>query len=492
MITHFTGRLCNTPNSYWSASDLRQKIQYWRSMFSLELTRIKGLQAIGILADNSSDWIAIDLAAAELDLPLVPFPSFFTDAQLLHLVEEAQVGLLITDQTERIQALGFTSTSHDPSSSLQVMNRSCKDVNLLPKGIHKITFTSGTTGTPKGVCLNTAQQRQVAQSLKLATKSLNIKTHLCLLPLSVLLENIAGIYAPMLANATIACPPLREVGLIGSSQFDAQQCLRAIEQFQAESIILLPQMLHAILHELRPHDPRIQSLKFVAVGGGKVPSILLKQAQQMKLPVYEGYGLSECASVVCLNTPEQHKMLSVGKPIQGVEIRVDEQQEVWVKGRGFKGYLHELKSGKTHALDAQTWFPTGDLGSLSEDGFLNIHGRKKNLIITSFGRNISPEWPESVLLSSGAFAQAIVFGEAQPTLGAVLVPFPSCTAEHIQTAIRWVNQQLPDYATIKRHIIAEAAFTPSNGLSTANGRIKREAVFARYVQHLCPSHQEPI
>lgn len=483
MFSSFTGILYSSPGSGWSRTQLDENIAYWKAVFAEHPDVLNREASIGVLADNGPDWIALDLAAAELQLSFVPVPTFFTREQLMHLMEEAQISLLITDQAERADALGFERIGSSPNGQLLITNRSLHSSPRLPGNVHKITFTSGTTGSPKGVCLSTNQQIAVAKSLALATQSLHIQTHLCLLPFSVLLENIAGIYAPMLANASVACPPLHRVGLTGASQFDAQQCLNAIAQFQAESVILLPQMLHAMLHALQANDSRVQTLKFMAVGGGKVPEALLLKAKQMQLPVFEGYGLSECASVVCLNTPEQQRTGTVGQPIQGVELRVDAQQEIWVKGRGFEGYLHELKAGSTRPLDANAWLPTGDLGERSDDGFLRIHGRKKNLIITSFGRNISPEWPESVLLSSGAFAQAVVFGEAQPQLGAVLVPFPACTEADIRAALAWTNQQLPDYAQIQEVIVSKEPFTPHNGLSTTNGRIKREAVLA---QHTAP------
>jgi long-chain acyl-CoA synthetase len=490
MFSSLTSKLYRNPESTWDRSQLDQNIAYWKTLFCENPSLINREASVGVLADNGPDWIALDLAAADLKLSFVPVPAFFTHEQLMHLVEEAQICLLITDQTERAEALGFESVIASQNSNLWITKRSLVAPPALPENVHKITFTSGTTGLPKGVCLSTDQQMNVAQSLALATQSLHIQTHLCLLPFSVLLENIAGVYAPMLANASIVCPPLREVGLTGASQFDAHQCLNAIARFQAESIILLPQMLHAILHALQPDDTRPQSLKFIAVGGGKVPEALLIKAHQMQLPVFEGYGLSECASVVCLNTPKQQRTGTVGKAIHGVELHVDEHQEIWVKGRGFEGYLHELKTGKTRPLNAESWLPTGDLGNLSSDGFLSIHGRKKNLIITSFGRNISPEWPESVLLSSGAFAQVVVFGEAQAQLGAVLVPFPGCTEDQIHTAIAWANQHLPDYAQIKEIIVSKTPFTPHNGLSTSNGRIKREAVLAQHAPRTSPSTQE--
>lgn len=460
-----------------------------------------GLQ-IALLADNSPSWIAVDLACASLvrsgfPSTLVPLPDFFTNEQLSHLVKEAQVTLLLTDNPQRAAELGFEVMTEQescsnfpliwmrPNSALQSSTQPMSPSTAKAlRPVQKITFTSGTTGQPKGVCLTVDQQWQVAAALDHATRSLSIKRHLCLLPMAVLLENIAGVYAPLLANAEIICPPLKEVGLTGASQFDANRCLDAIAEFQAESIILLPQTLFALLQAIQPGDPRIRSLKCVAVGGGKVPAGLLALSALHGLPVFEGYGLSECSSVVCLNTVANHKPGTVGKPLQGVHVRIADDSEIWVKrdgSRGFEGYLHQLgQTNQNPLIHDDGWMPTGDLGATDEDGFVSIQGRKKNLIITGFGRNVSPEWPESVLLESGQFFQAVVFGEGMSSLCAVVVPRPGFKPEQLNQLLSTVNARLPDYAQVQQVCVAPELFSHTNGLATANGRVRREAIWNAY------------
>jgi long-subunit acyl-CoA synthetase (AMP-forming) len=127
------------------------------------------------------------------------------------------------------------------------------------------------------------------------------------------------------------------------------------------------------------------------------------------------------------------------------------------------------------------WLATGDLGRLDEDGFLHIEGRRKHVLITSYGRNVSPEWPEAELLAGGAIAQAAVFGEARPRLCALVVPArPAVHDEAIDAQVRAANRRLPDYARIGRWLRADAPFTPQNGLATPNGRLRREAVWKAY------------
>ena len=480
LLKQFTGKLIGGENQVMTAIELRSQVNAWVS----HLTQTHPpLQAVGILADNSPAWLALDIACASLNIALVPLPAFFTDEQLKHAVSEAGISSLVTDHGQRGQRLGFQMMPQDldaPMLMMRCLNLEC----LTPPNIQKITFTSGTTGEPKGVCLTQGQQLAVANGLQLATGSLDIKRHLCLLPFSVLLENIAGLYAPMMAGADIVCPPLAETGLQGAASFDASQCLDAIARYRAESIILLPQMLMALLQASSPSDERWKTLKFIAVGGGKVPMGLLTLAKWFNLPVYEGYGLSECASVVCLNTPAKSKPGTVGTPIDGVQIKVDSNQEIWVKGRLFSGYLHELKAGTCALSNEDGWLPTGDLGKIDSDGFLTIQGRKKNLIITGFGRNISPEWPEGLLLSTGLFLQAAVFGEGQAGLSAMLVLRAPGDINKVEDALEKVNLQLPDYARITQHLLIKDPFSFNNGLCTANGRIRRDAIWHAYNNQL--------
>jgi long-chain acyl-CoA synthetase len=334
----------------------------------------------------------------------------------------------------------------------------------LPPGTSKITFTSGTTGTPKGVFLGAAQQWAVARAVADATRGLRLRRHLCLLPLSVLLENVGGVYAPLAAGMEFCVPPLREVGLQGSSSFDARACLAAIQRWQADSVILLPQMLAAMCTALEHGAEAPRSLKFAAVGGAKLSPVLLLRARALGLPVYEGYGLSECASVVALNVPGADRPGAVGRPLPHAVVRIL-NDEIYVNTTG-------------------EWIASGDLGRLDADGFLHIGGRRKHVLITSFGRNVSPEWPEAELLAGPAIAQAAVFGEARARLCALIVPAPGAPQAAVDAQVQAANTRLPDYAQIAAWLRADAPFTPQNGFATANGRARRDALWQAYAARL--------
>ncbi|MGB4562895.1 MAG: AMP-binding protein, partial [Methylophilaceae bacterium] len=158
---------------------------------------------------------------------------------------------------------------------------------------------------------------------------------------------------------------------------------------------------------IKKHHIVLDSLKFIAVGGAKVPVNLIEQGRALGLPVYEGYGLSECSSVVAVNTQSSNRVGSVGNILPSRKVRIiDDEIEV---------YLHEgLRYLKGESI-APGWYKTGDLGYIQDD-FLYVNGRKKNLVITSVGRNISPEWPEALLLEDPRVFQAMVTCFDEPYL----------------------------------------------------------------------------
>lgn len=406
------------------------------------------MRVVGLMADNGPAWVTADRAAQEMGDVLVPLPAFFTPAQLEHAV--AATGM--------DHVLGAPLPGFEPDgemAGLPCWRRDAQPVRL-PPGTSKVTFTSGTTGAPKAVCLSTRRQWAVARSLAEATSGLGLRRHLCLLPLPVLLENVAGVYAPQFAGMEFCVPPLAEVGFSGSSSFDALACLAAIERWQPDSVILLPQMLVALVAAIERGAPPPRSLRFAAVGGAKVAAQLIGHARSLGIPAYEGYGLSECASVVSLNVPGADRVGSVGRALAHAQVRI-------VDG--------EIQ------VDSLS---TGDLGRIDAEGYLYIEGRKKSVLITSYGRNVSPEWPEAELLAGPAIAQAAVFGDARPRLCALVVPAAGASAAAVDAQVRAANQRLPDYARIGSWLPADEPFTPGNGLATATGRARRERIWQAY------------
>ena len=433
------------------------------------------IRVAAFAADNGVSWLVVDLAAQLAGTVLVPLPPFFSREQIAHALADSGADALLADP-------GLPALHDFDGPTLEPLPGPLGDVAWcrlrsnpaapMPAGTAKVSYTSGTTGKPKGVCLRQASMDTVADSLRRAVADLQIARHLCVLPLPTLLENIAGVYAPLMNGAEIVMLRASDTGLGGASRFDAARLLACLETHRAESIILVPQLLGALVEALERGAPRPPSLKLVAVGGGRVSAALLRRADRLGLPVYEGYGLTECASVVALNTPAARRIGSVGRPLPHAEVTIDAHGEIEVAGTTVSGYVGGDEVPRRLA--------TGDLGHFDADGFLYVTGRRKNMFITSFGRNVSPEWVEAELCEEPAVAQAAVFGEARPWNVAVVVPARAARPEQLRGAIEAANRRLPDYARIGDWVVAARPFTPGTGELTANGRNRRPAIWARY------------
>ena len=436
-----------------------------------------GAQRIASRLDNGATWLALDLAIRERDVVHVPLPTFFSPAQVAHALTSSGADALIVPAGAPLPD-AFADCPAQPLGEELTLLRLAPTPIALPAGTACITYTSGTTGAPKGVCLDAASLLAVARSLADAAAPLAPKRHLCLMPLSTLLENVAGLYAALLSGAEIAVPPLAEVGYTGASGLDVPTLIACLHRYRPESAILLPQLLLALVVAAEHGATLPDSLKFLAVGGGRVGPALLARAEALGLPVYEGYGLSECASVVCLNRPGASRMGSVGRPLPHARV-VAIDGELFVEGVRSLGYLGE--DGLPSGTLSQNMIATGDIGHIDADGYVHITGRKKHLFITSFGRNVSPEWVESELLQHAAFAQAIVCGEAQPFNVAIVRPRRADSDDAaLLEALREVNRGLPDYAQVRDIVRADAPFSFADGLLTSNGRPRRDAILARY------------
>lgn len=430
------------------------------------------VRRLGLYTGNSLEWVLLDLAAAYLDIPVVPIPLFFSFDQRQHLLDNSQVDAVFTSQSlplERGRAVEssllagkFVMTGASPQSTV---------------GFSKITYTSGSTGTPKGVCLSANVMTSIADSLAQALQPSNLGRHLCLLPFATLLENVAGIYLPLLMGRSLVIEDCERIGLLSNHSFDPQRFASAVQRYDIHSVILLPQMLKSIIEA--GLSEKLVSLKFIAVGGGKVAPDLLESAVAQGLPVFEGYGLTECGSCVALNTPAHCRLGSVGKPLSHAGVRITDSGEVYVSGAAMEGYIGDAT--------AVSEIATGDAGFIDHDGYLYITGRIKNTIISSFGRNISPEWVESQFLAESCIQQIAVFGEAQPHLAAVIQPAAGVGARAIGRVIERINRELPDYARLGAWHCSEWAFSAENGTLTTNGKLCRDVIAAQFTDVLYPS-----
>lgn len=425
-----------------------------------------GTTCLALHGDNSVAWVVADLAGQLAHCVVVPVPTFFSRQQVDHLYDSAGVDAIYDADSDALNVR--------PAAAV-----------VLPAACSKVTFTSGSTGNPKGVCLTAEQQRKTVVALAQRVSRHAGLRHLCVLPLATLLENVAGVYLPLYLGATVELRASATLGFSGSSRIIPLLLFQTLNNARPQSLILVPELLRLIVLMAEKGLPIPDGLRFIAVGGGKVDPLMLERAHALGLPAYEGYGLSECGSVVSLNVPGDSRPGCAGKPLSHVQLSISDHGEIEVAGSLMAGYLGDDS--------APSRWATGDLGVIDRDGFLRVSGRRKNLLISTYGRNINPEWVETACQAEDALHTVVVFGDGEPHLSAVIVAMPGVDAAHVTAAVARVNGALPDYARIHHWVIAEQGFSVDNGLATANGRPRRQAIFNLFHKALqdaetCLSH----
>lgn len=396
-----------------------------------------------------------------------------------------------------------------------------------------IVYTSGTTGEPRGVILT--QRNLVAQVLALADLQIFAEDDV-----QVLFLPLAHIFARVLYLAAVgygietavpddmrnlladmqeveptffaAVPQLfdqvrakierdgahgplggqifRVAGRLGTAADRAQQTL--VPTRRADRIG------RTILDRIRPDRARQLfggRVRFAISGGAPLSGETLDFFASFGLELLQGYGLTETTAVATLNVPADKRWGSVGRPLRGVDMTIDEDGEVLVRGDSVSaGYWHDDEA-TANSRDADGWYRTGDLGEFDRDGFLHITGRKKELIVTAGGKNVAPVPLEAALERIAVVERAVVFGDRRPFVVALLVLHDDAVsgwaAAHgigrdevtshpefvaaLDVAIDAVNREAGGYAAVKRWGVV-GPLSEAAGTLTATGKLRRTAI----------------
>lgn len=244
------------------------------------------------------------------------------------------------------------------------------------------------------------------------------------------------------------------------------------------------------------------TVKFIGSGGAPLSPDVHAFFEDVRVPVLVGYGLTETCAPACLNTLDNRRIGTVGRPLPGTEVRVDEDGEILIRGPGvFQGYYRNPEA-TAQAFTDDGWFRTGDVGTMSRDGFLTITDRKSNLIMMSSGDNVAPQPLEMKLRRHPWIEQAMVVGHGRPYLSALLsldaaaLPDvaqqfglrtlePSAVAAHpefqaaIERHLATVNAEQPPGRKIQRFMVLPDMFTATTGELTPSAKVKRRVVTQR-------------
>ncbi|HUR86355.1 MAG TPA: long-chain fatty acid--CoA ligase [Solirubrobacteraceae bacterium] len=243
-------------------------------------------------------------------------------------------------------------------------------------------------------------------------------------------------------------------------------------------------------------------LQLAITGAAPIDPEILEFFDAAGVLVLEGYGMTETSAVATLNTPAEHRFGTVGRPVPGCEVRIADDGEILMRGPNiFTGYYKDTASTRATVRDG--WLRSGDLGELDDDGYLRITGRKKDLIITSSGKNISPSNLESALAQSRWISRAVVYGDRRSYLTALLTldadeapalaekvgatggdlaalaTDPAVRAE-LQKAVDATNKRFARIEQIKRFAVLERDLSQEEDELTPTLKVKRSVVYERY------------
>ncbi|MCO1574648.1 long-chain fatty acid--CoA ligase [Crossiella sp. SN42] len=246
--------------------------------------------------------------------------------------------------------------------------------------------------------------------------------------------------------------------------------------------------------------------RYAISGGAPLGARLTHFYRGIGLTVFEGYGLTETTAAATLNSLDAYRPGTVGRPVPGTSVRISEDGEVLIKGGVvFPGYWHD-ETATAQAFPAQDWFATGDLGELDEDGFLRITGRKKEILVTSGGKNVAPAVIEDRITAHPLIAHAVVVGDAQKYIAALITidqehfpqwktragkPETATVAEladdpdlraEIQQAIDSGNQAVSTAESVRRFRVLPAEFTPETGHLTPSLKLRRAVIMQDFAE----------
>ena len=403
-----------------------------------------------------------------------------------------------------------------------------------------LIYTSGTGGAPKGVQLSHGAILSNCEGAAKVLETIGLENNafLSFLPLSHAYEHTAGQFLPVATGAEIwyaegleklaanleEAKPTVMVVVPRLFELLRARLMRAIEKEGGLKAKLFDKALELGLKRKRDGQPLSIVEKVIDKGldltvrkkvrerfGGRLKALVSGGAPlspdvgyffaAFDLPLLQGYGQTEAAPVISVNPPAAPRMHTVGKILDGVEVKIADDGEICVRGElVMKGYWNDEKA--TNAVIIDGWLHTGDIGRLDEDGYLEITDRKKDIIVNDKGDNVSPQKIEGMLALEDEIAQAMIFGDRRPHLVGLIVPDAEWArewaAKHgkgsdmealkadpdfrkaVDAAVARVNMRLSNVEKVRKFAFADEAFSVENEQMTPTLKVRRHIVSKAY------------
>jgi long-chain acyl-CoA synthetase len=294
-----------------------------------------------------------------------------------------------------------------------------REKHLTGDTLATIMYTSGTTGNPKGVMLSHGNLLSNSMGMLQIAPHKPDDVVLNWLPFSHIYARTVDHYKNLVA------------GILTCLAESAETVVRNLDEVQPTHLASVPRFYEKVYSHASSNDPaetkrnlrRIfgPHIDWMSSGGAPLPLAVAEAYHRAGLTLLQGYGLTESSPVISFNRKEKFKLATVGQPLPDVEVRIAPDGEVLTRGpHVMKGYWNNPAATAEALRDG--WLYTGDLGKLDEDGFLEITGRKKELLVMSNGKKVVPSYLEGLLLGDPCIDQAVINGEGRNFLTALLVP----------------------------------------------------------------------
>jgi len=381
------------------------------------------------VSENRYEWIVTDLAILSLGAVHVALHGSLSVEQLVEQIVDsgAQLVILSTEARARLHAHldpQLSTLGHHANSDTDAVVQPGAE-QPRPEDLASLIYTSGTTGKPHGVMLSHQNLTSNAIGVSEAVGTDADETRLCFLPLSHIYARTCDLYSWLHCGTRLVLAESRET-IVRDCQVARPTVINGVPYFYQK---IAKQLVHA-------ESGALQALlggrlKRCFCGGAAMPSEAAALFARQGLPVLSGYGLTETSPVVTATALEDYQVGTVGRPLAGVEVRVTENQEIFVRGPNVMlGYWRN--AGATARVLVDGWLQTGDVGEWAPNGHLRILGRQKEIIVLSTGKNVWPERVEQLLAGSPLIESVCVVGEGRQCLGSLIVPNP----DSLKTLIR--------------------------------------------------------
>ena len=554
----------NTHHGNWrdyTWGQINHQVARWQA--ALVKDGLKAGDRVGVMLRNSPEWVIFDQAAMGLGLVVVPLYTQDRPDNVAYILNDSGCKVLLFGTNEqwqtfnevRAQLTGLVriltveslpgapddprllDVEHwltEPGGETQHVSR---DANALAT----IVYTSGTTGRPKGVMLS---HMNILSNAYAGLRRLTVQqsdSFLSFLPLSHTFERTCGYYLTIMCGATVTysrgIPQLAEdLGVIRPTllisvpriyariwgairaKLDEGSLLKKklfmtavdvgyarFEHAQGRGPWQASFLLWPVLNALVASKVLARlggRMRAAMSGGAALPPDISRIFIGLGLPVLQGYGLTETSPIACANSPEDNLPASVGTTVDGVEVKIGENNALLIKGPNvMMGYWNNEAATKA-MIQADGWLNSGDTARIDEKGHVFITGRIKEIIVLSNGEKLPPVDMENAILRDPLFEQVMMLGEAKPYLSLIAVlngeHWKTLAAEKgwnagdaallrgkdaekvIAERVAAQMKQFPGYAQVRRVMVTLEPWTMDNGLLTPTLKLKRPKVMEKY------------